>query len=541
MLNLNEYNESLYKALDKKNRKKNMVENYGQFLMHAKKTSGVTNLPDKTWLTDEVRGAISEAYKVLNKKSMQVNESNDPSAIYDACRGEISVLAKLIRKANAGGLDSSYITQLNNYRNELESRAEEARSAMSRENQSSKVARHSEEAGEALEHGEKWNDILEYVESKKNANELMHHGVKGQEWGHRRYQNADGSLTPEGRAHYGYGADGKQSKEGKKLQKYADKQHKIYDKYSAKREAALDRSVEKYRKKYEKDPSDKNRGKYVEALQRRIANDEIAKHMHNKIDDLTMENYKDDRAIGTKSIAKASLLPFGKFVLYKAAGEAAKKGAYGPVGGLHDIAKYNARMTDEEYAKISEKSRDAAIKRYLEETNPGKKVNVTVLDGSKQDSSKNAANTITDMTLKGANDSEISKAVKSSTKKDYMSDPDNFRNGNDYNNEQKRLKSLSDSDFQKELDDVGSIKKTKSVPENAAYWEKYTQGTPEYNKAQREANLAEKKVYKADDMYTAAIEKYGKDSPQAEAAKKKYQRAYADFEHEYGYSPQEFD
>ena len=156
MLNLNEYNESLYKALDKKNRKKNMVENYGQFLMNAKKTSGVTNLPDKTWLTDEVRGAISEAYKVLNKKSMRVNGSNDPSAIYDACRGEISVLAKLIRKANAGGLDSSYITQLNNYRNELESRAEEARSAMSRENQSSKVARHSEEAGEALEHGEKW-------------------------------------------------------------------------------------------------------------------------------------------------------------------------------------------------------------------------------------------------------------------------------------------------------------------------------------------------------------------------------------------------
>lgn len=156
MLNLNEYNESLYKALDKKNRKKNMVENYGKFLMHAKKTSGVTNLPDKTWLIDEVRGAISEAYKVLNKKSMQVNESNDPTAIYDACRGEISVLAKLIRKANAGGLDSSYITQLNNYRNELESRAEEARSAMSRDNQSSKVARHSEEAGEALEHGEKW-------------------------------------------------------------------------------------------------------------------------------------------------------------------------------------------------------------------------------------------------------------------------------------------------------------------------------------------------------------------------------------------------
>ena len=33
-------------------------------------------------------------------------------------------------------------------------------------------------------------------------NELQHHGVKGQKWGVRRYQNKDGSLTPEGRKRY---------------------------------------------------------------------------------------------------------------------------------------------------------------------------------------------------------------------------------------------------------------------------------------------------------------------------------------------------
>lgn len=32
---------------------------------------------------------------------------------------------------------------------------------------------------------------------------LSHHGVKGQKWGIRRYQNKDGSLTPEGRARLG--------------------------------------------------------------------------------------------------------------------------------------------------------------------------------------------------------------------------------------------------------------------------------------------------------------------------------------------------
>lgn len=34
--------------------------------------------------------------------------------------------------------------------------------------------------------------------------ELYHHGVKGQHWGERRWQNEDGSLTPAGYAHYGY-------------------------------------------------------------------------------------------------------------------------------------------------------------------------------------------------------------------------------------------------------------------------------------------------------------------------------------------------
>lgn len=33
-------------------------------------------------------------------------------------------------------------------------------------------------------------------------NELQHHGVKGQRWGVRRYQNADGTLTPAGKRRY---------------------------------------------------------------------------------------------------------------------------------------------------------------------------------------------------------------------------------------------------------------------------------------------------------------------------------------------------
>lgn len=34
-------------------------------------------------------------------------------------------------------------------------------------------------------------------------NELKHHGIKGQKWGVRRFQNEDGSLTEAGRKRYG--------------------------------------------------------------------------------------------------------------------------------------------------------------------------------------------------------------------------------------------------------------------------------------------------------------------------------------------------
>lgn len=47
--------------------------------------------------------------------------------------------------------------------------------------------------------------MKQYKIKRLPPDELAHHGVKGQEWGVRRYQYEDMSLTPEGRIHYGVG------------------------------------------------------------------------------------------------------------------------------------------------------------------------------------------------------------------------------------------------------------------------------------------------------------------------------------------------
>lgn len=56
---------------------------------------------------------------------------------------------------------------------------------------------------------------------------LAHHGIRGQKWGVRRYQNHDGSLTAEGRRRLGYGEPKKSLK-----QKIADKRQAYKEKHT---------------------------------------------------------------------------------------------------------------------------------------------------------------------------------------------------------------------------------------------------------------------------------------------------------------------
>lgn len=48
-----------------------------------------------------------------------------------------------------------------------------------------------------------------------SSEKLYHHGIKGQRWGVRRFQNEDGSLTSAGRSRY-LNSDGSLNRKGKK-------------------------------------------------------------------------------------------------------------------------------------------------------------------------------------------------------------------------------------------------------------------------------------------------------------------------------------
>ena len=78
--------------------------------------------------------------------------------------------------------------------------------------------------------------------AKAMSSELSHHGILGQKWGVRRFQNSDGSLTNEGRRRYS-------SDDFKDAKKKIDKGKEVVDGATKAKEKAVEKQHEQKIKK----------------------------------------------------------------------------------------------------------------------------------------------------------------------------------------------------------------------------------------------------------------------------------------------------
>lgn len=96
----------------------------------------------------------------------------------------------------------------------------------------------------------------EFLHSDSDLTQLFHHGIKGQKWGVRRFQNEDGSLTEEGKKRYNQDESKKPEEEGKT---YSDLSEKEKDDF-----------IEKLKKENE-------RNKVIDTYNERISKQDKAK------------------------------------------------------------------------------------------------------------------------------------------------------------------------------------------------------------------------------------------------------------------------
>ena len=114
----------------------------------------------------------------------------------------------------------------------------------------------------------------------KSNDDLQHHGIKGQKWGVRRFQNPDGSLTAAGQKRYG--------KQYKKLAVAATKDYtkhgtQLYVKAQNRAAEQFNKTIEEFNKKYDvyDDAYTNDIDKYFDSLMNKAMNEVNLEYLQN--------------------------------------------------------------------------------------------------------------------------------------------------------------------------------------------------------------------------------------------------------------------
>lgn len=129
---------------------------------------------------------------------------------------------------------------------------------------------------------------------------LSHHGILGQKWGVRRYQDYDGSLTAAGRSRYGKtrwtNIDGSINEEGKyHFQKFAKKQIKKNNKY-------YNKHIKKYKKLADSTDDPEMKSKFANMIKdAEKSRDQVNEYISqmNFDDALTYEKKEQEKVLKT--------------------------------------------------------------------------------------------------------------------------------------------------------------------------------------------------------------------------------------------------